>query len=143
MKIKALIGAVALTSVLSVVTAGASTVSQYVSWKQHSVGTVQKTANDLSQFAIDLSNDSVAGVRRDLNVIGGDASAFNQHANSPDSVLNGDFEQFAINLAGMAAAGRALLAGNGSSAVFANYVHKVESWEATISNRLKYDNNRW
>jgi len=142
--IKKLVGAIAVVSLaLPIIPASASTASQYNAWKHSALGTVEKTANDLSQFAIDLSNNSIAGVESDLNVLGGDASAFNKHANSPDPTLNLDFEQFAINLAGMAASGRALLAGNGSSAVFSSYVHKVESWENTISNRLKYDNTRW
>jgi len=142
--IKKLVGAIAVVSLaLPIIPASASTASQYNAWKHSALGTVEKTANDLSQFAIDLSNNSIAGVESDLNVLGGDASAFNKHANSPDPTLNLDFEQFAINLAGMAASGRALLSGSGSSTTFASYVHKVEANENTISNRLKYDNNRW
>jgi len=144
MKIKKLIGAVAIVSIaLPIIPAGASNISKYNAWKSRSLHTVTKTVNDTVKFVIDLNNKNANAVVHDLRVLGIDASAFVQIANSPDTTLNLDIEQYSYDLSSFANEGLAIMNGGGNSITFGNYERKVSHDETVVGNRLKYDNSRW
>jgi hypothetical protein len=143
-KVSKLVSVLVLASIaLPIVSASASPASQYANWKARNLGLVERTSNDIVQFAIDLQNDNYNGFVQDLGKLGRDASAFNHIANSPDTTLNLDIQSFSLDLSNLVYTGRAGLNNTGSVAAFRQAVSAVTHDENVLTSRLKYDNSRW
>ena len=131
------------TVMLPMATAGASTVSKYDAWKSATLPVIQRISTDYSSMQIELNNNSAVGVQQALHALGNDALVANRHTNSPDPTLNFDFSQFAVAVSSVASSGLSYLNNTGSLAAWVSAVRGLTHQESVVTNRIKFDNNRW
>jgi hypothetical protein len=141
---KALVLGLVFVIALPAVAAGASQASKYNSWKKKELVIFSHAYRDYQQLIIDINdNASLATGNADFNAIAGDARAFNEAANSPDTTLNMDLSTVAVDMSDMVSKGRAVINNNASATPFTNAVSVLNAAENKADNRIKFDNSRW